>query len=58
VCAAVGIEVQDIPDVLGDHAATVLRGGAFEGLLATDLPDGRNIADDYLRRLGWKEVAE
>jgi len=24
-------------------------------LLATDLPDGRNIADDYLRRRGWKE---
>ena len=24
-------------------------------MLATDLPDGRNIADDYLRRRGWKE---
>jgi hypothetical protein len=23
-------------------------------LLAIDLPDGRNIADDYLRRHGWK----
>ncbi len=37
--------------------ATVLWGAAFEDLLATDLPDGRNIADDYLRRRGWKESA-
>jgi hypothetical protein len=26
-------------------------------LVATDLPGGRNIADDYLRRHGWKESA-
>ena len=56
-CAAAGIEMEDIADVLGDHAATVLWGAAFEDLLATDLPDGRNIADDYLRRRGWKESA-
>ena len=24
-------------------------------MLATDLTDGRNIADDYLRRRGWRE---
>ncbi len=56
-CAAVGVEVEDIVDVLGDDAATVLWGAAFEDLLATDLPDGRNLADDYLRRRGWKESA-
>ncbi len=55
-CAAAGVEMQDIADVLGDHAATVLWGAAFEDLLATDLPDGRNIADDYLRRR-WTESA-
>ena len=49
--------MEDITDVLGDHAATVLRGAAFEDLLATGLSDGRNIADDYLRRRGWKESA-
>ena len=49
--------MEDITDVLGDYAATVLWGAAFEDLLATDLPDGRNIADDYLRRRGWKESA-
>ena len=55
--AAAGFEMEDITDVLGDYAATVLWGAAFEDLLATDLPDGRNIADDYLRRRGWKESA-
>src|SRR3712207_5301042 len=49
--------MEDITDVLGDYAATVLWGAAFEDLLATDLPDGRNIADSYLRRRGWKERA-
>ncbi len=47
----------DITDVLGDYAATILWGAASEDLLATDLPDGRNTADDYLRRRGWKERA-
>jgi hypothetical protein len=56
-CAAAGIEVQGIADVLGDDAATVVWGAAFEDLVATDLPDGRNLADDYLRRRGWKEGA-
>jgi hypothetical protein len=56
-CAAAGVEMEDITDVLGDYAATVLWGAAFEDLLATDLPDDRNIADDYLRRRGWKESA-
>jgi hypothetical protein len=56
-CAAAGAEMEDITDVLDDYAATVLWGAAFGDLLATDLPDGRNIADDYLRRRGWKEGA-
>jgi hypothetical protein len=36
---------------------TILWGAAFEDLVATNLPGGRNIADDYLRRRGWKESA-
>jgi hypothetical protein len=56
-CAAAGIEVQEIADLLGNDAAMVVWGAAFEDLVATDLPDGRNLADDYLRRRGWKEGA-
>ncbi|TDH61589.1 hypothetical protein E2C06_15765 [Dankookia rubra] len=49
--------MQEIADVLGIDAATVVWGAAFEDLVATDQPDGRNLADDYLRRRGWKEGA-
>jgi hypothetical protein len=54
-CAAAGIEMEDIADVLGEEAATVLRGAAFEDPVAADLPREHNSADDYLRRRGWKE---
>ncbi len=54
-CAGAGIAPEDIGDTLGEYAAANLFGAAFEDLLATDLPDGRNIADDYLRRRGWRE---
>lgn len=54
-CAGAGIAPEEIEDILGGYAASTLWGAAFEDLLATDLPDGRNIADDYLRRRGWKE---
>lgn len=45
----------DIESLLGQYGVSTVWGAAFEDLLATDLPDGRNIADDYLRRRGWKE---
>ena len=54
-CAGAGIAAEDMGDTLGEDAASNLFGAAFEDLLATDLTDGRNIADDYLRRRGWKE---
>lgn len=44
-------------NVLGEDVITVVWGAAFEDLVATDLPGDRNIADDYLRRRGWKESA-
>ena len=47
-CAAAGIDPADIADVLGEYAATTVWGAAFEDLLVTDLPDGRNLAEDYL----------
>lgn len=56
-CEAAGIDVEEIADVLGDDAATVVWGAAFEDLVAADLPGNRNVADDYLRRRGWKEGA-
>jgi hypothetical protein len=49
-CAGAGIAPEDIGDTLGEYAASNLFGAAFEDLLATSLPDGSNIADDYLKR--------
>ncbi|MGK7865452.1 hypothetical protein [Falsiroseomonas sp. E2-1-a4] len=34
---------------------STIFGAVFEDLLGLDLPDGRNLADEYLRRRGWKE---
>ena len=56
-CAGAGIEVTAIETLLGEYGVSTVWGAAFEDLLATELPGGRNIADDYLRRRGWKESA-
>ncbi len=48
---------EDIVDLLGEHWAMTLWGCAFEDLLTREFePDGANIADDYLKRRGWKET--
>jgi len=54
-CAGAGIAPAGIGDALGDHAMSTVFGAVFEDLLGLDLPDGRNLADEYLRRRGWKE---
>lgn len=54
-CAGAGIAAANIESVLGGYGVSSLWGAAFEDLLATYPPDGCNIAEDYLRRHGWKE---
>jgi hypothetical protein len=56
-CEDAGIEMGQLADVLDDHWAMTLWGCAFEDFLACELPDGRNMVDDYLRRRGYKESA-
>ena len=51
------LEVEDLWDVLDDPDQGAVWGAAFEDLLASDLPDGRNLAEDYLRRRGREEPA-
>lgn len=51
------LEHEEIVDLLGEHWAMTLWGCAFEDLLTLEFePDGANIADDYLKRRGWKET--
>jgi hypothetical protein len=54
-CEAAGIALDELAGAIGDHHATVLWGCIFEDFLASDLDDGSNIIDDYLKRRGWKE---
>jgi len=51
------LEHEEITGLLGEHWALTLWGCAFEDLLTREFePDGANIADDYLKRRGWKET--
>ena len=50
-------EADELPDLVGEHWASVLWGCAFEDLATRTLePDGRNLVDDYLKRRGWNEA--
>ncbi len=53
--AAAGIDLHELAEVIGDDYFPAIWGAAFEDLVATVHPDGRNLADDYLKRRGWKE---
>ena len=54
-----GLKFSELPKFIGDVWATTLWGCAFEDLLTRDFaPDGRNIADAYLKRSGWREDGE
>jgi hypothetical protein len=54
-CEAVGISVEELPDILDQHHSDTLWGCVFEDFLTSDMQDGSNIADEYLKRRGWKE---
>jgi len=56
-CADAGVDIEDVPEILGGHVNGSIWGAAFEDLVASDPPDGRNITDDYLKRRGWTEPA-
>jgi hypothetical protein len=54
-CEEAGIALDELAGAVGDPHASVLWGCVFEDFLASDLDDGSNIVDDYLKRRGWKE---
>jgi len=56
-CRVAGVQIHEIADILGDHAAATLWGCAFEDFLARGRPGGGNMVDDYLKRRGYKETA-
>ena len=54
-CEAAGIALDELADLVGDARASTLWGCVFEDFLASDLDDGSNIVEDYVKRRGWKE---
>jgi hypothetical protein len=54
-CAKAGIAPTDLGTTLGEQHASVLWGCVFEDFLTSDLDDGSNVVDDYLKRRGWNE---
>ena len=56
-CEAAGVDAENLPDLIGDHAFMTLWGCAFEDFIAREFDDGSNIIDEYLKRRGWKETA-
>jgi hypothetical protein len=55
-CRSVGVELDQLADIIGDHGVSNLWGCAFEDFVSS-APDERNVADDYLKRRGWNESA-
>jgi hypothetical protein len=51
-----GLGPEEIAGLIGVEGLHSLWGCAFEDMLAQDF-EGRNVADDYLKRRGWKESA-
>ena len=57
-CDKADVPLEELGDVIGDHWMMTLWGCAFEDALSQEFADGRNPADDYLKRRGWKESAQ
>ncbi len=56
-CEELGVNPEELPELLEDGHLRNLWGCAFEDLVTREV-DGRNIADEYLKRRKWKESAE
>lgn len=54
-CDLNDIDIYDLPDVIGEHAMVAMD-CAFEDCCTATWKDGSNLANDYLKRRGWKET--
>ena len=55
-CHSAGIGLDELAGIIGDHWMSTLWGCAFDDLVSAGRAE-RNVADDYLKRRGWKESA-
>ena len=55
-CRSADIGLDELTEIIGDHWMSTLWGCVFEDLVSAGRAE-RNVADDYLKRRGWKESA-
>ena len=55
-CSSARIGLDELEEIIGDHWMSTLWGCVFEDLVSAGRAE-RNVADDYLKRRGWKESA-
>jgi hypothetical protein len=53
-CNGAGVGLEQLGQIIGDQWMSTLWGCAFEDFVASGQTE-RNVADDYLKRRGWKE---
>jgi hypothetical protein len=49
------VVIDELEDVIGREAFIDAWGAACEDFITRELEDGRNVAENYLKRRGWKE---
>jgi len=54
-CHDAGVDIDDLEEVIGREAFIDAWGSACEDFITRTLDDGRNFAENYLKRRGWKE---
>ncbi len=54
-CHDAGVDIDDLEEVIGREAFIDAWGAACEDFCTRTLDDGRNFAENYLKRRGWKE---
>ena len=55
MCEKLGMEPEDLQEILGDGGYTMLWGCAFEDFLTRRYPpEGLSVVDDFLKRRGWR----
>lgn len=55
ICDRFDLDFDDIFDLFPESFGTVLNGYIFEDFVTKIFPGNRNLADEYLKRRGWKE---
>lgn len=54
-CADEDVSLDDLEEIIGQDAFVNAWSAACEDFITREIDGGRNVADDYVKRRGWKE---